>query len=152
MGKIKLSENPKTVRFTTRGVTLTVDAIAKGLAVDYALDAAKIPGVRSALSISAAKFPLFWPPLDHRRPGPLAPDNDNQLSQTPRGDCDAKTFPSPPAATIVDMLPSQANISATSSTPNRHASGKLPSVTVTRKTVDADAWPPRSRHGTGRRT
>ena len=48
--KIILNETEHTIRFSERGISLTVDAIAKGFIIDYMLDAIKkTPGVRAAL-------------------------------------------------------------------------------------------------------
>ena len=47
--KVRLSASPPMVRFVEDGVRLTVDAIAKGHAVDRALDAIRGPGVTAGL-------------------------------------------------------------------------------------------------------
>ena len=47
--KIELSSENRTVFFAQEGVELNVDAIAKGYAVDRALNAVRRPGVRAAL-------------------------------------------------------------------------------------------------------
>ena len=139
--KIKLSENPKTVRFTTRGVTLTVDAIAKGLAVDYALDAMKIPGVRSALVDIGGEISCFGRPWTIGVQDPFAQDNDNQLSQTPRRRLRCQNL----------SIATSGNYRRYVTIAGQHFSHiidprtgmpaeKLPSVTViAKKTVDADA-------------
>jgi thiamine biosynthesis lipoprotein len=82
--KIILTENPKAVRFPVKGVKLTVNAIAKGYAVDCALEALKIPGVSSGLVDIGGEVSCFGKSWIVGIQDPFAQDNENQLSQAPR--------------------------------------------------------------------
>jgi thiamine biosynthesis lipoprotein len=63
---------------------LNVNAIAKGYAVDCALEALKIPGVRSGLVDIGGEVSCFGRPWIIGILDPFAQDNENQLSQAPR--------------------------------------------------------------------
>jgi len=87
--KIILSYENRTVSFAHEGVELNVDAIAKGYAVDRALNAVRRPGVRSALVDIGGEIACFG----QDRPGKdwivgiqdLFADNlDNPFSQQAR--------------------------------------------------------------------
>jgi thiamine biosynthesis lipoprotein len=82
--KVELSDSdPPTVRFITKGIKLNVNAIAKGYAVDLALDALKIPGVESALVDIGGEIACFGREWTIGVQDPFAPDTDNQLAQHP---------------------------------------------------------------------
>ncbi len=77
------------VSFARKGMSLNVDAIAKGYAVDLALQATRLPGVTAAMVDIGGEVACFG----NGRPSggwlvgvqdPFAPDTDNQLSQSPR--------------------------------------------------------------------
>ena len=87
--KLILAEDRKTVSFAVEGMELSVDAIAKGYAVDQALAALRRPGVLSALVDIGGEIACFG----RNRPGQdwivgiqdlFVEDNDNPLSQNPR--------------------------------------------------------------------
>jgi thiamine biosynthesis lipoprotein len=82
--KIVLTENPKTVRFTVKGVKLTVEALAEGYAVDYAMTALKkVPGVQAALIDLGGEVACFGRPWIVGIQDPFVPETD-QFSEQAR--------------------------------------------------------------------
>ncbi len=79
-----------TIRFLKQGVVLNVDAIAKGYAVDAALNALKGAGILAGMVEIGGEIACFGgekPGWDYWLIGiqdPFASDNDNQLSLEPR--------------------------------------------------------------------
>lgn len=86
---IEDADGTLSVRFDQPGMSLDVGAIAKGYAVDVALQATRLPGIPAALVDIGGEIACFGPGRDQDgwRVGvqnPFAPDTDNQLIQSAR--------------------------------------------------------------------
>jgi len=140
--KVLLSDGPKcAVRFTKEGVRLNVDAIAKGYAVDQALEAIRSAGATAGLVDIGGEIACFGKDWVIGIQDPFSATNADPLSQTPRwvlrlNDCAVATSGNYRRYMRIAGEKYSHIIDPRSGRP----ADKLPSVTVIApKAIDADA-------------